>query len=126
MKLKLKIKGKEYIIEILEQEKDKVKIRVEDKEFIFEEKQKSQGFVAQTSLPKRNFSEKKIKAPITGTISEIFVKKGDFVKKGKKMVLLSAMKMENEIISDFKGRVKEILVEKNQKVKKGDVLIVLE
>ena len=128
MKFKLNIKGKEYSVEILEQEQNGVKIKVDEEEFIFKQqgRKEQKSTVAKTSFPKRNFSEKKIKAPIAGIISEIFTKEGEFIKRGKKVILLSAMKMENEIISDFSGRVKKVLVEKNQTVKMGDILIVAE
>ena len=128
MKFKLNIKGKEYSVEILEQEQNGVKIKVDEEEFIFKQqgRKEQKSTVAKTSFPKRNFSEKKIKAPIAGIISEIFIKEGGVIKRGEKVILLSAMKMENEIISDFSGRVKKILVERNQKVKMGDILIVAE
>lgn len=126
MKLKLKIKGKECEVEILEEGEDKVKIKMGEKEFIFGKEEKKGIFLIQTSIPKRNFSKKEIKAPIVGVISEIFVKEGDFVKREQKILFLSTMKMENEIISDFDGKVKEILVKKNQEVKEGETLIVLE
>jgi len=126
MKLKLKIKGKEYEVEILETE-DEVKIKVEGKEFVFGKRieEKEKVLIAKTSFPKRDFSEKEIVAPITGIVSEIFVKEGDFLKRGQKTLLLSAMKMENEIVSDFEGRVEKILVKKDQKVKGGETLLIL-
>ncbi|TET84335.1 MAG: acetyl-CoA carboxylase biotin carboxyl carrier protein subunit [Candidatus Nealsonbacteria bacterium] len=126
MKLKLKIKGKECEVEILEEGEDKVKIKMGEKEFIFGKEEKKGISLIQTSIPKRNFSKKEIKAPIAGVISEIFVKEGDFVKREQKILFLSTMKMENEIISDFDGKVKEILVKKNQEVKEEETLIVLE
>ena len=127
MKLKLKIKGKEWEVEILEEGEDKVKIRVGEKEFIFgKEEEKKRISLIQTSIPKRDFLKKEIKAPIAGVISEIFIKEGDFVKMEQKVLFLSTMKMENEIISDFDGKVKEILVKKNQEVKEGETLIILE
>lgn len=126
MKLKLKIKGKECEVEILEEGEDKVKIKMGEKEFIFGKEEKKGISLIQTSIPKRNFSKKEIKAPIAGVISEIFVKEGDFVKREQKILFLSTMKMENEIISDFDGKVKEILVKKNQEVKEGETLIVLD
>ena len=124
MKLKLKIKGKEYVVEIKETEKGELKIKVGDKEFIFQKKEKDS--IAQTSLPKRDFSEKEIVAPIAGLISDIFVKEGGFVEKGGRVVLLSAMKMENEIISESGGKIKKILIKKNQQVKEKDILVILE
>jgi len=124
MKLKLKIKGKEYEIEILETGENQIKIKVGEKEFFFGEKEEIS--IAKTVLPKRDFSKKEIISPIAGTISEIFVKEGDFVKRDQKALLISAMKMENEIVSDFEGRVKEVLVKKNQEVKEGDILVILQ
>jgi len=127
MKFKLKIKGKECEVEILEEGEDKVKIKVGEKEFIFGKEEEKKGIsIIQTSIPKRDFSKKEIKAPIAGVISEIFVKEGDFVKREQKILFLSTMKMENEIISDFDGKVKKILVKKNQEVKEGETLIILE
>ena len=127
MKLKLKIKGKECEAEILEEGEDKVKIKVGEKEFVFGKEEEQKGIsLIQTSIPKRDFSKKEIKALIAGVISEIFVKEGDFVKREQKILFLSTMKMENEIISDFDGKAKEILVKKNQEVKEGETLIVLE
>ncbi len=127
MKFKLKIKGKEFEVEILEEGEDRVKIKVGEKEFVFGKEEEKKGIsIIQTSIPKRDFSKKEIKAPIAGVISEIFVKEGDFVKREQKIFFLSTMKMENEIISDFDGKAKEVLVKKNQEVKEGETLIVLE
>jgi biotin carboxyl carrier protein len=125
MKLKLKLNGKMYDVEILQKNDKTVRVRVGDKKFTFKEKEEDVR-IAKASFPKRNFSKKEITAPITGEISEIFIKKGDFIEKEKKIILLSAMKMENEIISDFKGKVKKVLITKNQKVNKGDILVMLE
>ena len=127
-KIKLNVKGKEYDIEIKQLSKDTIKIKVDEKEFVFkeEERDKEKIGVAKTSFPKRDFKKKEIKAPIGGIISEVFVKENDFIKKGKKVILLSAMKMENEIISDFGGKVKKVLVKKEGEVKEGDILIMLE
>ena len=128
MKFELKIKNKYYTIEVFEGEGKRMKIKVDNEEFAFKQKEGKEPKIvlSKTSFPKRNFSEKKIEAPIAGAISQIFVKEGDFIKKGKKVLLLSAMKMENEIVSDFAGRIKKILVTEEQKVKMGDTLIVAE
>lgn len=127
-KFKLKINNKNYKIEILKENANKIKIKVDDKDFIFEKKGKGkeQISIAKSSIPKRDFSKKEIKTPITGEVSEIFVKVGDFVKRNQKLILLSAMKMENEITSNSVGKVKKILVAKNQKVSGNDILIILE
>jgi len=124
--MKIKIKEKVYDIEISETGEGKVKIMVNGKEFIFGEEEKEKISVAQTTLPKRDFSKKEIRAPVAGTVSKIFVKEGEFTKKNQKILILSAMKMENEIISENDSRVKEIRVKENQQVYADDILLVLE
>jgi biotin carboxyl carrier protein len=121
MKFKIKIGEKEYPIEIVEGEEE-VKVKVGEKEFFF--KKEKEFFLARTKFEKKEFKEKKILAPIAGTISEIFVKEGDFVKEGQKLFLLSAMKMENEILSDFEGKVKKVFVKKGENVKKDQILLI--
>jgi len=126
MKLNINIKGKKKIIEINEEE-GKVKIKIGKKEFSFKNNNyKKEGIsVARTNIPKNKFSKKEIKAPIAGTITKIFVKEQQAFKKNQKIVSLSAMKMENEIVSDFQGTVKSILVKEGQKVKEGEILVIL-
>ena len=66
-----------------------------------------------------------IKAPLPGTIIDIFVKPGDRVTIGQRILMLEAMKMENNIESDKAGTVTEIKVSKGSAVMEGDVLIVI-
>lgn len=63
---------------------------------------------------------------IPGTIIDIFVKKGQKVKKGTPLCTLHAMKMDNEICSPIDGVVKSINIKKDQIVSKNDVLIMVE
>lgn len=65
------------------------------------------------------------KSPLPGIILDIPVKVGDSVKKGEKILLLEAMKMENNIISEKDGIVKSIEVTKGDSVYEGDTLMVL-
>jgi biotin carboxyl carrier protein len=125
--MKFKIKNKVYEVEISELADGKVKILVNGKEFIFGETARDQEKISavQIAIPKRSLTKKEIKAPIAGTISKIFIKEGEFVKKDQKILILSSMKMENELVSDFEGKVKEILVKENQNVKEGEILVTL-
>jgi len=66
-----------------------------------------------------------IKSPLPGTIIDIFVKPGDTVTIGQRVLLLEAMKMENNIDSDKAGTVTEIKISKGDAVMEGDVLIVI-
>jgi len=60
---------------------------------------------------------------IPGTVIDIFVKKGDKVKKGQPLLSLHAMKMDNNICANIDGIVESINVKKKQTVSKNDVLI---
>ena len=66
-----------------------------------------------------------IKSPLPGTIIDIFVKPGDKVSIGQKVLMLEAMKMENNIESDKAGTVTEIKISKGDAVMEGDILIVI-
>ncbi len=66
-----------------------------------------------------------INAPMPGTIIEIKTVAGMHVKKGDCLLILEAMKMENEIVAPFDGTVKQILAIKGSMVSTGDPLVVL-
>lgn len=64
-----------------------------------------------------------ITAPMPGTILKVNVSAGDAVKKGQVLLILEAMKMENEIVSPKDGTVASVNVAKGQAVSVGDVLV---
>jgi glutaconyl-CoA/methylmalonyl-CoA decarboxylase subunit gamma len=64
-----------------------------------------------------------IKSPLPGTILDIYVKVGDVVKTGDKLLTLEAMKMENIINSDKSGKVISVNFKKSDAVMEGDILI---
>ncbi|SHI95673.1 Biotin-requiring enzyme [Geosporobacter subterraneus DSM 17957] len=66
-----------------------------------------------------------VTAPMPGTILDIKVKEGDTVKSGDVLVILEAMKMENEIMAPGDGKVVSVNATKGASVNAGDVLIVL-
>jgi len=69
---------------------------------------------------------KVIKAPMQGTVTRIPVKVGDKVENGDVVVVLEAMKMENEIESSVSGVVKTIKVSQGDTVAAGDILVVVD
>ena len=73
-----------------------------------------------------NALSKEIKSPMSGKIVGIFTKVGSEVKKGQLLVILEAMKMENQIKSHVNGSIREIKVCKDQSVKMGQVLVTFE
>ena len=68
----------------------------------------------------------KIKAPMPGRVVRILVKVGDEVALKQGVVVVEAMKMENELGAPKAGRVKDIAVTEGQSVEAGRVLIVIE
>lgn len=66
-----------------------------------------------------------ILAPIAGKVVDVKVNVGDVVKKGQTVAIVEAMKLENEIVSQFDGKVVEIKASKGAQVNNKDVLIVL-
>ncbi len=67
-----------------------------------------------------------ITAPMPALVARVLVNAGDAVVAGQGLIVLEAMKMENEIRAHQAYSVKEIKVEKGMTVSKGDLLIVLE
>jgi len=66
-----------------------------------------------------------VMAQMPGTIVDIDVNVGDKVTKGQKLLVLEAMKMENEIVAPHDGTVSEVSVVAGALVNAGDVLVVL-
>ncbi len=75
-----------------------------------------------TESPKTSHSFNVIKAPIPGVITRIAEKEGAKVKAGQCILLMEAMKMENEIQTPINGRVKKIHVREGQNVLESDPL----
>jgi len=64
-------------------------------------------------------------AQMPGTVVDIDVNVGDTVTKGQKLLVLEAMKMENEIVAPHDGTVSKVSVTAGALVNAGDVLVVL-
>lgn len=64
-------------------------------------------------------------APMPGTISDVRVSVGQSVKKGDILLILEAMKMQNEIMAPYDGKVSAISVSKGSSVSSGDALVTL-
>lgn len=68
-------------------------------------------------------SKNSVKAPLPGTISAINVKVGDRVKRGDTLLVMEAMKMENNIMANSDGQVKAIHVTVGQSVSQEEALV---
>lgn len=72
------------------------------------------------------FAGQAITAPLPGTVVTVVKKAGDRVKVGDVLLILEAMKMENEIVASFEGTVSQILVSKGTIVKTGDQMVIIQ
>ena len=93
----------------------------------------SQEKVSKNEDETRKFVGNQVKAPLVGTFyrkpspdSDPFVKIGDIVKKGQVLCIIEAMKMMNEIKSEFDGEVSSIEIEDGQPVEFGQTIIVIQ
>ena len=125
--LKVNIDGKEHTVKVEALDSGKLKVYFNGDTFEVETK---------SDIEKQLFEESEenvggdgkgiVTAPLPGIIFSIDVKVGDKVKKGKKVISLMAMKMENEIVASVNGKIKNIKVKKGDNVNKRDILIVIE
>lgn len=63
------------------------------------------------------------KAPMAGKIISLLVKEGDVIKRGQPLLVLEAMKLENDIVAPQDGTVTKVLVTVGQAVETGDELV---
>ncbi|MDO5523230.1 MAG: biotin/lipoyl-containing protein [Bacteroidia bacterium] len=76
--------------------------------------------------PKESAGKNTIQSPLPGIILDIRCNVGDVVKKGQTIMILEAMKMENNILSNANGKIAEILIQKGDSVLEGAELVIIE
>ncbi len=144
MKYEYKVKGVDYEVEIQDIEGNIANVTVNGIPFEVEMKQpvkagkqkvklggvgseerrvKSEEFNSSTSAPAA--SGKPVVAPLPGTINDIKVKVGDKVNVGDTVVILEAMKMQNNIEAESAGTIASINVNKGDAVLEGDTLVTI-
>jgi biotin carboxyl carrier protein len=80
---------------------------------------------AAPAAPVANANGETVNSPMPGTILSVNVQNGATVKKGDVLMVLEAMKMENEIMSPVDGTVVSVNVQKGASVETGAVLCVI-
>ncbi len=141
---KFKINGKDYNVAIEDSDSNIIKVNVNGTEHLVEldREVKKPEPVKRKSAPKpqatanipapttpasgKSASAKSVLAPLPGSILDINVKKGDTVKNGDVVLVMEAMKMENNIITEHDGVISEINVSSGQTVMQNDLLIEIE
>lgn len=142
-KFKFNISGKPYEVEVQNIEGNIATVNVNGSEYKVEMEEQAAPVIAPVarptiaktqSAPKTETAPKpaatggaghKMQAPLPGTIMQIFVKEGDAVKKGDKLLMYEAMKMENNLLSEADGTVTAINCRQGDNVLQGDVLLVI-
>ncbi len=137
-KFKFAINGHDYDVEILRFEDNMATIEVNGTSYQIDiqhetKKSKTPKLVRQEVVVKRSDSKIKktitktegheVKIPLPGNIISIFVKDGDTVKLGDKLMMYEAMKMENTVVAEKDGIVKNIRVNIGDSVLQGSVLL---
>ena len=135
-KFKFTIRGNEYNVEIKNFEDDIAKIEVNGTKYEVEVHQevkttKTPTLVRQKVPIERKDSKIKksistsaysLKAPLPGNIFKILKQEGDEVKKGETIMIMEAMKMENNIQSEKDGKIVSLKVKEGDAVLQNDVL----
>jgi len=133
---KFNIKGQEYEVEIKRLDNNMAEVEVNGTTYQVEVKQETRQSKTpvllrpEPAIPKSAHKFKKkisasneVKTPLPGNIMHVFVRENEEVKKGDKLVMYEAMKMENTIYAEKDGMVVKIKVKPGDNVLEGDVLM---
>ena len=130
-----KVNGKAYKVSVEEAENNMLNVNVNGVNYSVEaedlvpkaavSRPAPRPVAAPQAAPAAGGAGQSIKTPLPGVILDVFVKEGDTVKSGQKILLLEAMKMENNIEADKDGVIQSIQVKKGDSVQEGDVLMTI-
>ena len=136
---KISLQGKEFDVLIKELKTDQALVEINGNEYTVDIESKRpneieplkvkpvhKGFAPvapQKPVAAAAGGEDAVVSPLPGVIMKVNVKKGDTVKTGQTVVILEAMKMENEVRANKGGRITEILVKESDSVIEGAVLV---
>ncbi len=123
----IQYKNKKYPIEILEKTQNKYHVLINGVSYFFSVETPF-SYIRRKQLDKmKNVSKKEfILAPMPGKIVDILVEENATVKEGDSLVILEAMKMQNEILSHTSGKIKLIKIKTDDTVMKDEVLVEIE
>jgi len=117
-------KNRKYPVEIVRSRQNKYEILFNDISYTFTvETPFSLQRMKVLSSKRGKTDQETIKAPMPGKIIDVLVREGSPVLRGEPVVILEAMKMQNEIQSSVNGTVKSVTARPNTNVMKDDVLV---
>jgi biotin carboxyl carrier protein len=120
----LLIEGVSYVVDVTDREGISI-VEVEDESYHVRIEEETR-YIIRTRGGKAEASGQVLKAPMPGKVVLVGVEVGQAVKPGDGLVVLEAMKMENEFRAAVGGRVREVRVAVGQAVNPGDVLVIIE
>ena len=120
-------KNRKYMLDIIEKNQNKYTVMVNGVWHTF-------TIESPFSLKRKRYLEKQegtstkelVRAPMPGKIIDILVEEGAEINSGEPILILEAMKMQNEINCHINGVIKKISVKKNDSVMKDDLMIEIE
>ena len=116
--------GKSYTIKVRESHGDYLGLEINNKIAETRVKNELEDLISKMGMDKLSGAlMNELKAPMPGLVLKIMVKEGDEVKKGDSLIVLEAMKMENNIKAMGDGKVGSIQVNAGDKVDKNQLLI---
>jgi biotin carboxyl carrier protein len=117
-------KNRKYPVEIIRSRQNKYEILFNDISYAFTVETPFSLQRMKVLNSKKGKAEKEdIKAPMPGKIIDVLVREGSTVLRGEPVVILEAMKMQNEILSPVSGVVMKVSAKANSNVMKDDLLI---
>jgi len=117
-------KNRKYPVEIVRSRQNKYEILFNDISYTFTVETPfslQRMKVLNSKMGKADKEE--IKAPMPGKIIDVLVREGSSVLRGEPVVILEAMKMQNEILSPVNGVVAKVMAKVNSNVMKDDLLV---
>jgi acetyl/propionyl-CoA carboxylase alpha subunit len=122
----LLIEGRSYEIDLVEQG-DGLIVLVNGQPFhVLVQDERERRLRAAAGKDEAKAGKRVVTAPMPGKVVKVLVRPGDAVRPGDGVIVVEAMKMENELKAPAAGTVKEIRVEEGRAVGGGDVLVVIE
>ncbi len=117
-------KRKKYLAEIVEKNQNKYTVLINGVSYTF-------SIETPISYKRKKYLDKTrakskvelVCAPMPGKIMDVLVEAGADVKEGEALLILEAMKMQNEITSPVAGKVKRVVIRQNDIVNKEDILV---
>ena len=120
----IQFKKKKYLAEIIEKNQNRYTVLINGVSYSF-------SIETPISYKRRKYLDKQksnkkievVEAPMPGKIIDVLVEAGAEVKRGEALIILEAMKMQNEILAPINGKVSKVLIKQNDTVIKEDILI---